>query len=273
MANRQHTIWRSGFQNKLPYGTKERGRSAYIYLLELNNLLVNDLEEGILLSSEYDPRTNKVVLQFYNTKTKNIVYYMDNTNYEPYCYHKKPESEILGLVKDYEGFSRIETVKKFDNLMDSEIEVSKIIVRTPNDVGGKSGVKNLLDGAWEADVRYHHNYLFDRQLIIGLPYSIANGIIQPKELTVAEDLTKKLKEFFKDEAPPIQEMAERYQKVFAYSVEDFKRLAIDIEVEYAPGMGLPDPKVAAQAIISTSFVGSDGMKKVFSWIARKSHWV
>ena len=251
------------FAKKLPPDSKEKGKSAYLYLLDLNDMFIKDLEEGILISSEYDARTNKVILQFYDTQQKKMVYYLDQTNFEPYCYHKKPAAEIQKLLKTFQGFKRVETVKKIDLIRDKEIEVSKIIADAPNYVGGKNSIKEVLDGAWEADIRFHHNYLYDRQLIVGLPYTITNGIIKPKDLRISEDVLKRLKEYFQSEAAPVQEMAERYQKVFAYSVEDFKRVAIDIEVEFTPGGAMPDPKNPEQAIISVSFVSNDGLKRVY----------
>ncbi len=251
------------FAKKLPPDSKEKGRAAYFYLLELNNSFVKDLEEGILISSEYDGRLNKVILQFYDTQRKKMVYYLDQTNYEPYCYHKKPAAEIQQKLKSFQGFNRVETIKKMDLLKDKEIELTKIIADSPNYVGGKNSIKEALEGAWEADIRFHHNYLYDRQLIVGLPYTISNGVIKPKELQISEDVLNRLKEYFKSEASPIQEMAQRYQKVFAYAVEDFKRVAIDIEVEFAPGNTMPDPKNPEQAIISVSFCATDGLKRVY----------
>ncbi|MHA1782135.1 MAG: DNA-directed DNA polymerase I, partial [Promethearchaeota archaeon] len=173
----------------------------------------------------------------------------------------------------YEGFDRIEEIKRIDLLRDIEITMSKIYGKTPINIGGAGrNIKNILNGhgikAWEADIRYHLNYIFDRQLIPGLIYSIKNGVIHQissKEIDESsKDLAEKLQSIFKNESPEIQEFAEKNLDIFLTPIPEVKRLAMDIETELGiDERHVPNPREAKQKIISVSFVDNDGLKMVY----------
>ena len=193
-------------ENNNPFGLKEGNikldsvfregvTSKYIrYLIEKGEI-VDNLEQGLLLDVDYDGGQNKAFCKFYDLDTDEIKIWLDNTDHEPYCLSKDPIVELEKLyfnekigqttqkkkLTDYIGFKRFEQVKKFDLLKDEEIQMTKLFGETPTNIGGSgTNIRNILGEnekkAWEADIRYHLNYIFDRQLIPGLIYKIKTEI-------------------------------------------------------------------------------------------------
>lgn len=260
---------------KLPKVLRETVSSTYLrYLIEKGEI-VEDMERGLLLDVDYDGGQNKAYCKFYDLDSDDIKIWIDTTDHEPYCLSKEPISELENIIelKDYKGFTRFEEVDKIDLLKDKKILMTKIYGKTPSDIGGSgTNIRNILSKnnkkAWEADIRYHLNYIFDRQLIPGLIYSIQGG--QIKKLSFEEDseesktMAKELRNLFKDESKEIQEFSEKFLDIFLTPIPDVKRLAIDIEVNLgSEDFVIPDPRQAKQAIISISFVASDGLKLVY----------
>ncbi|MFX1408309.1 MAG: DNA-directed DNA polymerase I, partial [Promethearchaeota archaeon] len=158
-------------------------------------------------------------------------------------------------------------------LKDEKIKMTKIYGVTPSDIGGSGkNIKNILGSngikAWEADIRYHLNYIFDTQLIPGLIYRINEGKIEKisyeEKSEASKGLANELRNVFKDESSEIQEFSEKFLDIFLTPIPDVKRLAMDIEVNLGPeDIIIPDPQLAKQEIISVSFVATDRLKLVY----------
>ena len=263
---------------------RESVSSKYLrYVIEKGNIVEN-LERGLLLDVDYDGGQNKAYCKFYDLDNDDIKIWIDTTDHEPYCLSKEPISELEKLtylektgktnkLVDYQGFKRFEEIKRFELLSDKEINITKIYGKTPIDIGGSGiNIKNILGEneikAWEADIRYHLNYIFDRQLIPGLIYRINNGKLEKIDYKKSTEETKKLsgelKEIFKNEAPEMREFSEKFIDIFVTPIPDVKRLAMDIEIKVGKNdYTIPDPRLAAREIISISFVASDGLKLVY----------
>ncbi|TKJ23608.1 MAG: hypothetical protein CEE43_02805 [Promethearchaeota archaeon Loki_b32] len=254
---------------------RENVSSTYIrYLIEKGEI-VEDMERGILLDVNYDGGQNKAYCKFYDLETDDIKIWIDTTDHEPYCLSKETLTDLQNMIEltEYEGFTRFEEIEKIDLLKDKKISMTKIYGKTPSDIGGSgTNIRNILSKnnkkAWEADIRYHLNYIFDRQLIPGLIYSIQGGQIKKLSFEeVSEEskrMAKELRALFKNESPEIQEFSEKFLDIFLTPIPDVKRLAMDIEVSIgSEDFVIPDPRQAKQAIISISFVASDGLKLVY----------
>jgi len=279
----------------IPFGLKEDGiqlqfikresvSSKYIrYLIEKGEI-VEDLERGLLLDVDYDGGLNKAYCKFYDLDTDEIKIWVDTTDHEPYCLSKEPVSILEQLnytdktgkknkLVDYEGFKKFEEIKRFELLTDKEIPMTKIYGKTPIDIGGSGlNIKNILaeneKKAWEADIRYHLNYVLDRQLIPGLIYRINSGKLEKIDFKESSEetikLTSELRTLFKDEKPEMQEFSEKFIDIFLTPIPDVKRLALDIEVKVGEhDYRIPDARLANKEIISISFVASDGLKLVY----------
>ncbi len=255
--------------------TRETVTSKYIRYLIKKGEIVENLKRGLLLDINYDGGQNKAFCKFYDLDTDEIRLWIDTTNHEPYCLSKESKSDLENNrdLTNYDGFTRFEEIKKVDLLKDKELTITKIYGKTPSDIGGSGkNIRNILGEhdikAWEADIRYHLNYIYDTQLIPGLIYSIKNGQIQ--KLSFEEDseeskkMVNELRNLFKDEAAEIQEFSDKFLDIFLTPIPDVKRLAMDIEVNLGPeDLVIPDPSQAKQEIISISFVSTDGLKLVY----------
>ncbi len=256
---------------ELEFVKRESVTSKYIRYLVKKGEIVQDLERGLLLDVDYDGGQNKAYCKFYDLNTDEIRLWIDTTNHQPYCLSKdsKADLEKNTELTNYDGFTRMEEVKRFDLLGDKELKMTKIYGKTPINIGGSgNNIKNILEGAWEADIRYHLNYIFDRGLIPGLIYSIENGVIKKESFDENKDdlksIANELRTLFKNEAPEIQEFSEKYLDIFLTPIPDVKRLALDIEVGISEQDNkIPDPRQAKQKIISISFVSNDGLKLVY----------
>ncbi|MHA1191640.1 MAG: DNA-directed DNA polymerase I [Promethearchaeota archaeon] len=254
---------------------KESARSKYIrYLIETDQIVKN-LKKGLLLDVDYDGGQNKAVCKFYDLETDEIRLWIDTTGHEPYCLSKESIKtlETIPELTTYGGFKRFEETMRVDLLTDKEILMTKLIGATPSDIGGSgTNIKNILSGedfkAWEADIRYHLNYIFDTQLIPGLIYSIDNGkltrISYEDDSENLKKLAGQLRDIFSDEQEELQEFAEKFKDIFLTPIPDVKRLAMDIEVSISEhSFGIPNPREAKQEVISVSFVSTDGLKLVY----------
>ena len=264
---------------------RESVSSKYVrYLIEKGDIIEN-LERGLLLDVDYDGGQNKAYCKFYDLDNDDIKIWIDTTEHEPYCLSKEPISELESNIKltNFAGLKKFEAITRFDLLLDKEIKITKIYGNTPIDIGGSGeNIKNILEPkkkdedknikrepkVWEANIRYHLNYIFDRQLIPGLIYRINNGKLEKIDYKKSTEETKKLsgelKEIFKNEAPEMREFSEKFIDIFVTPIPDVKRLALDIEVKVGKNdYTIPDPHLAAREIISISFVASDGLKLVY----------
>ncbi|MHA2130080.1 MAG: DNA-directed DNA polymerase I [Promethearchaeota archaeon] len=269
---------------KLDKVLRESVTSKYIRHLIKRGKIVKNLDQGLLLDVDYDGGQNKAFCKFYDLETNEIKIWIDTTDHEPYCLSKEPISELENLLyeektgqiklTDYPGFKRFEPVKKFDLLSDKEIDMIKIYGETPIDIGGSgTNIRNILSEnekkAWEADIRYHLNYIFDTQLIPGLIYRIKDGKLEKLNFEEIDEVSKKMADelrlLFKDETPEIQEFSEKFLDIFITPIPDIKRLAMDIEVKMGEkDYGIPDPRLAKQEVISISFVSTDEQKLVYT---------
>ncbi len=251
--------------------TRESASSKYLRYLIKKGEIVQNLERGLLLDVDYDGGQNKAYCKLYDLDTDEIKIWIDTTEHEPYCLSKESIAELENNIEltNYEGFVRFEEVQKFDLLTDKEISMTKIYGKTPINIGGSGdNIRNILGGAWEADIRYHLNYIYDTGIIPGLVYSIKDGNIEKidfggdnKEL---EGITKELKGIFKEDSPEIQEFSKKYLDIFLTPIPKIKRMAMDIEVSIGENdYRIPDPRQAKQQVISISFVATDGLKEVY----------
>ncbi|TFF88066.1 MAG: hypothetical protein EU548_09355, partial [Promethearchaeota archaeon] len=250
---------------------RESYSSKYLRYLIKAGKIVQDMERGLLLDVDYDGGQNKAFCKFYDLDDEEIKIWIDMTNHEPYCLSDQTIQQLENDVKltNYEGFKRLEKVKIFDLLKDKDISMTKIYGNTPTDIGGSgTNIRSILGDAWEARIRYHLNYIYDRAIIPGLVYRIKEGKLEKLDFQEDQEQSKKiakeLLDLFKDEQPEIQEFAEKYLDIFLTPIPDIKRMAIDIEVNMGPDdYRIPDPQQAKQEVISISFVATDGFKAVY----------
>ncbi|MFN4046655.1 MAG: type B DNA-directed DNA polymerase, partial [Acidilobaceae archaeon] len=133
---------------------------------ELDNFV--DEVEGYLLEVRYDGRFNRAVA-FILDSTGRLLRWVDKTDHRPYFLTDvEPESVgALGL-SDNELIVQFDVVSKFHPIRRERVKLLKVIVKDPLAVRKlRDLVKSKGHSVWEADIKYHHNYVFDNQLVPG----------------------------------------------------------------------------------------------------------
>lgn len=230
-----------------------------------------ELDPSLLVSATYNGEKKLAILKFYNPAKQTIYLWYDNTEHKPYCYTRMGPDELSAL-KDRRDIRAIETVQKFDLLNDRQITLTKITAEDPLAIGGTStekSIRNFVE-AWEADIKYHENYLYDRGLIVGTYYSIRNGKLLQHTYTVAEHVELALKRLVwdritervgKDGNGESRRYITDWARLLNQPIPEIKRVALDIEV-ISEEERIPDTKKAENEVIAVSFVGSDDLNEV-----------
>ncbi|MEM2481512.1 DNA-directed DNA polymerase I [Candidatus Nezhaarchaeota archaeon WYZ-LMO8] len=218
----------------------------------------------ILLSVSYSGEAKKALLKLYDVEKRIMHFWYDDSGHKPYCLTDMNIEDLKrSKVVSHPGFLGFERVKKFDVLKEREVELTKIIASDPLAIGGRRGaIRDLLPKAWEADIKYHNCYIFDRQLVPGMFYKVENGKLVKVDVEPSGEESEEVLKLFEDQVA-IKELAKEWLPLFLAPIPDIRRAAIDIEV-YSPDPDkLPNPKEALYPIIAFSLVDSDGRKLVF----------
>jgi DNA polymerase I len=230
--------------------------------------LPKDNRPMLLLSAVYSGEEKKVYLKFYDPQDKIIYQWRDRTDHKPYCYTKMDFAEQAEQVAQKETKFIIKRVKKQDIILDKEIEVLKVIAPDPLSIGGTDYSFREKVTSWEADIKYHENYLYDRALIPGSYYVRNDEQITPFEYPISEKVQSALRSLLWDKIKEVGEAGKEYRqyitnwaKLLNQPIPELKRVAIDIEVETEEGR-MPNARDHDRRITAVGFVGSDGFKKV-----------
>ncbi|MDD1766728.1 MAG: hypothetical protein LUQ00_02295, partial [Candidatus Methanomethyliaceae archaeon] len=217
-----------------------------------------------LLSVTYSGSKAKALLKFYDLDKKRVVFWYDNTGHVPYCLTDLPLREVLSLkrITSHPGFDRRSTVEveKCDLLHDKEIKMTKVAAKDPLSIGGRgNNIRDLLENSWEANIRYHDCYIYDRGLIPGYSYCIKEGNVIKVENAVP---LESIKEKFHKSPPELLNALADWFPLLVSPVPDYRRVAVDIEVATEALDRIPDPSAARNEVICVSLAGSDGLKRV-----------
>lgn len=219
-----------------------------------------------LLSVKYDGRSGRSKMIFYDDERGVLVEVADRSNHKPYLLTDLSPEEVVQKYPEvirHKGFFRIDVVEKYDALEDRLVLMSKIEAQDPLSIGGSPhSMREILKGhAWEARIKYHHCYIYDRSLIPGMPYEVVDG--EPKIVRgqADESLARIIEELYSKDKVLAAEALE-WTEVLSAPVPRIKRVAVDIEVE-SPRDRVPNAQEANYRVIAFSFCASDGRKGVF----------
>ncbi|MGA2198548.1 MAG: DNA polymerase domain-containing protein, partial [Nitrososphaerales archaeon] len=222
---------------------------------KLSKLLVPvaDLDEGLLVSAVYDGDKKLAVLKFYDPKLDRVWRWEDNTGHRPYCYTRLPMSDLNSL-RSRGDVVAIEDVSRLDLLSDSTVTVRKIVATDPLAIGGGAPGKSIRDEirAWEADIKYYENYVYDRSLRVGTYYRIRGGQISPLEKEIPELVAHSLNQILAKNTGEQTRFIREWAELLSQPLCSFKRIALDIEVANEEAR-IPDPEKAERAVIAISF--------------------
>lgn len=218
-----------------------------------------------LLESVYDGKSGKAFLSLLDEQNNQLYGWYDNTGHVPYCLSDLSENELqkISPVKNFRKITSYEKISLKNLLLDKDIIMTKISVTDPLAIGGGfDSLRDKLPAAWEANIRYHQNYLYDRELIPGMYYQIKAGKLVPAFPKVDKAVEKEILSLFKDSPREVQELIPHYLPSLLSRIPHIKRAAIDIEVFTETMTHIADPNQALKRVISVAIVGNDGGKKV-----------
>jgi DNA polymerase I len=244
-----------------------------------------NLPPSYFVSATYDGEKGTAVIKLYEPETKRIYFWHDTTRHKPYLFTNLApiELEKLDQVIKHPGFDHFETVEKYDPLQWRNVTVTKVVAKDPLAVGGRpsgclrdiipQGWERTGSGqpakVWEASIKYYQCYLYDRQIAPGMIYKVENGELTPVRNQQAEESVKKIQGLFTDEPKVFLEPIETWARLLEYPVPEFRRVALDIEVETPTTeiagkltFRVPDPRVAEHPVFCVSLLGSDGRNRV-----------
>ena len=213
---------------------------------------VSELDEGLLVSATYDGDKRVAVLKFYDPKLERVWRWEDNTGHKPYCFTKLP-MERLTAIRSRKDVVAIEEEQKLDLLSDATIMVRKIVTTDPLAIGGSpaNSIRDQID-AWEADIKYYENYVYDKNLRVGTYYSVKAGRVVQLEKEVPETVNRSLNQILSKNTGEQTRFIKEWADLLGQPLCSFKRIATDIEVANEEGR-VPDPEKADREVIAISF--------------------
>ncbi|MCE4603047.1 MAG: DNA-directed DNA polymerase I [Desulfurococcales archaeon] len=251
---------RRGWNGGITVAELLAGEDKSWWLMEPNNF--SQSVSGYLMEVRYDGRIGKAVALIYNPDDGRLYRWVDSTDHRPYFLVELSPEELRRSGVDidrHESFVMYDVMSKFHPIMRKWIKVTRVVVSDPLAV--RSLRKKLESRGirfWEADIKYHHNYIYDHLLIPGMTYTASKGW-KKQEWKADHYVVEKI---FADESNEIKEMAREWVPILEHPPPDIPRLAIDIEV-YTPQEGrIPDPNTADLPVISVGMADNRGMKKV-----------
>ena len=225
-----------------------------------------NITKAYVIAANYHGKKQVAYLKLYSPKRQKIHFWYDNTDHLPYCLSElsKTALENISALKNHPGLTRIETVRKYDLLKDKEVTMSKIIAKDPLSIGGRSNkaIREILKKSWESNIRYYSCYIYDKQLLMGMPYKVKEGKLSTLDYAPPQDVTRTIQSLFKDEPEEFKDYITHWIKLLQCPVPNIQRLALDIEVLSSKEDRIPDPNEANDPIIATSFIDTEGNKRV-----------
>ncbi len=215
---------------------------------------------GYLLDVYYDGGVGRAVVKLVGDD--GIRVYVDGTGHMPYFLTDLPPDKVRGLrdIVGHPGFDHLEVVEKFDLLRWTRRRLTKIVVKTPDVV---RVLRNKVPRAWEANIKYHHNYIYDLGLVPGMKYRVAGRSLEPVGFDVSPEEEEWIRGVFRGEDEETVKLAVKWLPLFEEPPPSLETVAFDIEV-FTPFKGrIPDAGEASYPVISVSFADSGGWRCVF----------
>lgn len=223
-----------------------------------------NLLPSILASATYDGEAKAAVLKLYDPAEQRVHLWFDNTGHKPYCFSKLPPDQLEDL-RSRKAIIDLKEEEKMDLLSDEKVRVTRIIVSDPLAIGGspsERSVRNIIE-AWEADIKYYENYLYDNNLIPGAFYQVKNSKITPSEFEIAGTMERGLKKIFEQSHPDFKPYILEWARLLNQPLPEIRRTSLDIEVISPSESRIPDAREAQYPVVAAALVGSDGAHEVY----------
>jgi len=237
------------------------------------------LPPSYFVSATFDGRRNLARLMLYEPRTQRNYFWHDTTGHKPYLITNLSPFELdqLKRVKNHPGFDHFEQVEKIEPLTNKTKTFTKVVANNPLAIGGSSGsLREVIPEeharirksgqpeakVWEAAIKYYQCYIYDRNIIPGMLFSVVDGKLTPAETNTTQKAVEKLESLFDFEEADLKEYIAHWARMLEYPAPSFRRLALDIEVFSPIATRVPDPHEAPYEVICASLVTTDGEDKV-----------
>jgi DNA polymerase I len=239
-----------------------------------------DLPPSYLVSVSYDGKKALASLKLYEPVSQKIYFWDDNTGHKPYCLTSLPPSEVekLSRVTSHTGYDHVETVEKYNPLINKKVTVTKVVAKDPLAIGGRkfgclrdiiphdyqelTGIEEP-PKVWESFIRYYQSYIYDNNLALGMLYKIENGNLVRVKQKSSEETIQKILAKFSGVDKQFLESVEMWARLLESPAPDFRRVGLDIEVSSPVATRVPDPQKANDPVVCVALVGSDRKKQLF----------
>jgi DNA polymerase elongation subunit (family B) len=225
-----------------------------------------DLPESHIVGVGYDGEKRQAFLKLYEPNQRRIFFWYDDTGHKPYCLAQGPIQtlETNQSIMKHPGFERLEQVRKYDALRDETVDLVRIVAKDPLTIGGKpSGSIRDLIKAWEADIKYVENYIYDRAICPGMPYRVEGGKLVRVDYKLPSNVVNSIEKLLSKESEEYRRLALEWIRLLECPVPEFYRASLDIEVFQDVTTRIPDPALAEQPVICASMVDTTGKKHLF----------
>jgi len=237
-----------------------------------------NLPPSYFVSATYDGEKGAVCIKLYEPKSAKIFFWYSGTEHRPYCLTNLPPHELekIDRLMSHPGFDHFEPIRRYDPLLDREVNLTKVVAKDPLAIGGRANgcIRDIIPEdypkmagnqnvkVWEAFIKYYQCYIYDQDLAPGMIYRVANGGLVPVEYERSQDIVNEIRQLFQHESKELLQHIEKWARLLECPVPDLRRVALDIEVFSPVATRVPDPAEAAYPIICASLLGSDGRKRV-----------
>ncbi len=226
----------------------------------------DNLPTSYLVSAGYDGAEQKAYLRLYEPVSQQVYLWYDNTSHLPYCISRESSRELeknQRLLR-HEGYFFMEDVKKHDPLADEEITVTKVVAKDPLSIGGGRGqpIRSIIGDSWESRIRYYQCYIYDRQLITGMPYRVENGNLIDAGYKLDAETEVKIDTILAKIEPEFRGNMKEWTRLLQCPVPKLRRVAVDIEVRPSVQNRLPNADEAQEPITAVGFSASDGFRRI-----------
>ncbi|MHA2251219.1 MAG: hypothetical protein ACXAD7_12720 [Candidatus Kariarchaeaceae archaeon] len=193
-----------------------------------------DIENVFLLDVMYERDLNLAQCIFYHEESRSIYKWNDVSGHKPYLLTLMSPETIneIDKIVDSKEFVKMEEVEKFLLIEAQHQKLTKVIGTNPLAIGGRpQSFREFVDPAYEADIRYHFNYVADKSLTPGSYYNVINGKLVPNIKKIDPKIKDQLLKEFENEKQEQLEMLDEYMPILFQSIPDLLRCAFDIEIQ------------------------------------------
>ncbi|MGC9010317.1 MAG: DNA-directed DNA polymerase I [Sulfolobales archaeon] len=221
---------------------------------------ITSVDDGFILDVSYDGDSRRAIVYIYDDKNNKLLIYRDRSNHKPYFYVDLPPPKVKEIIGSDKAFIDAYSVEKIDLLRRERVKRTKIVVQDPLAV---RRLRDKFEKYWEANIKYHHNYIYDMGIIPGMRHKILNGKFTVVYQVSREEIAKEIDKIFAEERREVREIAIDWYMLFEDKPPKIRRAAIDIEVYTPIKTRVPNPKYAEYPIVSISLCDNEGNNIVF----------